>query len=235
MKAQFKPNRALRALLALPLVLLLSACGASSRDNLGTEIGNDQGADPGDWVDPGEDDDDDGGGTGGIGIPPEEFNFSIRGSSGGTPVLSPSGGYVTQSDDVLRVKVTSGDGVVQVTGNDYTNYQGGYGCVQYTVKVNDYPEKTTPVLRYGDGNAMVTQCNVYGFCWQSYMNCCPTAPESTILNFNSQIANHGDTPLRIKVTKVKYPRVQGCTLQPIYSTHKLTGTLLIQTNQTDGF
>jgi hypothetical protein len=142
--------------------------------------------------------------------------------------------YHTQTDDILRVQVTAGDGVIQVTGSGYNNYQGGYGCIQYDVYVNGQVQHT-PTLRYGDGSAIVTQCNVYGYCWQSYMNCCPTAPQAAVLDFSHWVSDHGGGPITVKVVGVRYPRVQGCTLQTIYETHQVTGSMHIQTNQTDGF
>ncbi len=149
-------------------------------------------------------------------LPAYSVDFTLRGR-GGISTDTNNTGYIdtsvapyvfttssVETDNLLKVKVTALPGSPITSSTGGSNFTANYGCVKYTVKVNN-TVRQTQFLRVGTmPNAM-----------------CPNAPESEVLDFSSILAA-GHHTLSVSVTEARYdfycqmfqPQIINCGTNP---------------------
>jgi hypothetical protein len=154
--------------------------------------------------------------------------FTLTGSGG----TSPSYSYTVTTDNLLKVKVTTGAATNVIPGS---NFSATYECVSYNVTVLGQT-LSTGTLSVSGGNSI-----------------CPNAPTSKTLDFSSRLTSgHGSVTVTIVPTGydfycqscLTYPWMFNaypygyyscsmyCPLKTVYKNHGVTGTLAIQVNGT---
>ena len=163
--------------------------------------------------------------------PPQSFipavteYFDITGAGGANPRFT---SIPVQTDNMLRVKIIAEPGLAvgSVPGTGYVNYTANYGCVSYNITVLGQTVQT-PMLSPSGGNMI-----------------CPNARKEHILDFSHRLAP-GSSQVTVQVSAARYdiycqyvfmglisPAFYNnyCPAYPVYQTHRVAGTLEIQTN-----
>jgi hypothetical protein len=132
-------------------------------------------------------------------LPALSVDFTLRGR-GGISTNPQNSGYIdttvapyvftspsVETDNLLKVKVTALAGsTVTLSSGSGSNFTANYGCVKYTVKVNNTVRQTQFLRVGGAPNSL-----------------CPGAPEFEVLDFSSILAS-GHHTLSVSVTEARY-------------------------------
>lgn len=139
-----------------------------------------------------------------------------------------------ETDSILNVRVTAGDGVVEVvnsgTGQQISQTFLTYTCVQYTVTVNGISQETAPLAVSGAGRYS-----------SGYSDPCATSESSDVLDFSTALGSEGTVEVTVSEAqydyKCLYVYTSYCgTLTDLYqysgtsSEHKINGGLEIEVN-----
>jgi hypothetical protein len=165
-------------------------------------------------------------------LPPITTSFSVTGPEGTTPSFSTT----VDTDDILRIKITS-DSAGKVSLPGYGFY-AEYDCVKYTIQVMG-DTITTNVLSVNNGNQ-----GGYPAPWGCY-----GAPTSQVVDVSARLSpGHGPVKITVKAegydfycklcesqTPYNYwPNscATYCPMRGVYKTHTVKGKLDIQVNGT---
>jgi|GEM_PF-2031509 len=144
-----------------------------------------------------------------------EQRIELSGQNG----TNPSKTLPVSTSHTLKIKITP-LAAPNITEPGYTNWSFPYGCLQVTVVANGMTQ-TTQVLKVSGTNSST----------------CSSAPSSQVLDFSNQVSGSGNVNVTVQNPnydncRYYWPLYYGCSMSPIFETHRVAFDMQIQTDNT---